>query len=299
MNFAQIKSFLAIVECKNISKAGELLYLSQSTISNQLKQLEKELSVQLIIRKRGHNVIELTPKGEEFIPIARKWVSLYKNTKSLSKTDSYPTLNVGSIDSLNLYVFSSLYNQILNEGLPLNLSINSYHYTLLYRAINNNEIDIGFANYVIRYDNIVTTPIFKEEMYLITNSNSNYENGCIHPSNLDTKNELFISWGVDYESWHDYWWDPTDKPYISINAPSFIFNFLNYNTECWVIVPASIAKIFSNNENFKVHELLDPPPGRVCYKITRRSDQNDNKLQLFETYLTKYLNSLNYIILNK
>lgn len=60
-----------IVQTKNITKTSENLFLSQPTVSHRLKALEDELNTKLIVRKKGHKTIELTPKGEEFISIAR------------------------------------------------------------------------------------------------------------------------------------------------------------------------------------------------------------------------------------
>ena len=47
MNYKDIEVFLELVRCRNITKAAENLYLSQSAVSNRLKSLEDELGVQL------------------------------------------------------------------------------------------------------------------------------------------------------------------------------------------------------------------------------------------------------------
>ena len=83
MNLSEIETFLMIVETKSITKTGEQLFLSQPTVSHRLKMLEEELNMQLVTRKKGHKFIELTAKGEEFIPIAEKWISLWKETQML------------------------------------------------------------------------------------------------------------------------------------------------------------------------------------------------------------------------
>ena len=44
MNYKDIEVFLELVRCRNITKAAENLYLSQSAVSNRLKSLEDELS---------------------------------------------------------------------------------------------------------------------------------------------------------------------------------------------------------------------------------------------------------------
>lgn len=43
MNQSYFEVFLAVVECKSVSRAAEKLFLSQSTVSHRLKMLENEI----------------------------------------------------------------------------------------------------------------------------------------------------------------------------------------------------------------------------------------------------------------
>ena len=65
MNYSDIETYLELVRTRNITKASEHLYVSQSTVSNRLKNLENELGFALVIRGKGRQAIELTQKGEE------------------------------------------------------------------------------------------------------------------------------------------------------------------------------------------------------------------------------------------
>ena len=53
MEYKQIEAFLAIVEQKNITKAAESLFISQSALSYRLKSLETDLNTSLIIRRKA------------------------------------------------------------------------------------------------------------------------------------------------------------------------------------------------------------------------------------------------------
>lgn len=68
MTLAQIKSFVQLVESENFTQAAELLFTTQSTLSKYMKALEKELGVQLLIRKSRS--IELTAEGRYFLDFA-------------------------------------------------------------------------------------------------------------------------------------------------------------------------------------------------------------------------------------
>lgn len=70
MELYQLKSFLAIVREKNLTRAAELLNLSQSALSSQIKALEEELGLKLF--KRSSRGMILTHQGETLLPNAQE-----------------------------------------------------------------------------------------------------------------------------------------------------------------------------------------------------------------------------------
>ena len=68
-----LKSFtyvLAVAECKSISKAAELLYISQPSLSRFISSLEQELGILLFERKS--NGISLTEAGEIYVEYGKE-----------------------------------------------------------------------------------------------------------------------------------------------------------------------------------------------------------------------------------
>lgn len=75
MNSQQLEYFLAVAKGKRFSHAAEELFISQSSLSKQIKSLEEELGVDLFIREPAGAV--LTPAGEVFYEYAtRAWGDL-------------------------------------------------------------------------------------------------------------------------------------------------------------------------------------------------------------------------------
>ena len=48
-----LKNFIAVAEAGNISRAAEILFISQSCLSGQMKQLEEAAQVCLLVRHSG------------------------------------------------------------------------------------------------------------------------------------------------------------------------------------------------------------------------------------------------------
>jgi len=77
MTFDHVDYFLSIVEYKSFSRAADELYLSQSSLSKQIKSLENELGKQLFARQGAQ--IELTSYGKLFWEFAKKVSREYQN----------------------------------------------------------------------------------------------------------------------------------------------------------------------------------------------------------------------------
>ena len=70
INLNLYKIFYDVAKCGSISKASNILYISQPAISKSIKKLEEELNVQLFYR--GLNGVELTDKGKRLLYFVEK-----------------------------------------------------------------------------------------------------------------------------------------------------------------------------------------------------------------------------------
>lgn len=70
MELRQLKYFIKVADTLNFSEAARSLFVTQSTLSQQIKQLEQYLDTQLLLRT-SHSVA-LTEAGEELLPYARR-----------------------------------------------------------------------------------------------------------------------------------------------------------------------------------------------------------------------------------
>ena len=70
MTMEQIRTFLAVADCLNFTKAAERLYLSQPTVSRQIQSLEEECKTPLLVRTRKE--VRLTPAGAIMVSHLKK-----------------------------------------------------------------------------------------------------------------------------------------------------------------------------------------------------------------------------------
>lgn len=79
MELRQIRYFITLAEQKNFTRAANILYIAQPTLSQQIAELERELDVKLLSREKRS--LELTPAGEAFLKEANLLMTQYEKCK--------------------------------------------------------------------------------------------------------------------------------------------------------------------------------------------------------------------------
>ena len=110
MLFRQMKYFIAVVDAKSFTEASYALEISQSAVSQQIKALEEDLGVPLLIR---HNrKFTLTPAGEYFYRHGKELLQEIENFKRETRRQGEDKERQLSIGYLNNYVGSELYETV-------------------------------------------------------------------------------------------------------------------------------------------------------------------------------------------
>ncbi|HML47960.1 MAG TPA: LysR family transcriptional regulator, partial [Clostridia bacterium] len=116
MELKQLQAFIAIAEEGSITAAARRLHIAQPPLSQQLKQLEQELGVQLI--QRGARHCTLTEAGKHLFGRAQELLSLAAETKQsvgeMAGDDRMP-LRIGMISSSGGLLFSQGLRRFVKE----------------------------------------------------------------------------------------------------------------------------------------------------------------------------------------
>lgn len=280
------------MEETSLAQAAEKLYVSQSTVSYRLNELEENMGFKLINREQGKRTITLTPKGEDFISIADRWIALEKETNQWkSKEISDLNLNIGTVDSLNTFLFHSLYRKILKGDSPLSLNVTAQLSINVYNLLKAYEIDIGLPLRYINFNNIITKPIFKERMVLVSSNDKVRFNDFVQPGDLDPTKEIYIDLGSNLEKWRDYWFGRHLEPkFLVIDSAGLLFKMLE-KSDNWAVVPISVANDFREKTNISISELEGETPYRICYLAKHKSPKSNTikSIKIFEKHLYDFI----------
>lgn len=145
MELRQLKYFVKVAETLSFSEASRILCITQSTLSQQIKQLEAELGTSLFLRS-SHSVV-LTEAGSEMLPHARQTIlSAEMCTTRISDLNnmSAGTLNIGVT-----YSFSAILTETLVTFRRMypDIKLNIYYRPMaeLMDMLKNREVDFALA----------------------------------------------------------------------------------------------------------------------------------------------------------
>lgn len=104
MELRQLRYFAKAAETLNFSDAAKIMNIAQSSLSQQIKQLEDELNVQLFLRN-SHS-IRLTEAGEEMLPFALR--TIYDADTCTHRIHDLKALLTGTLNIGVTYSFSPI-----------------------------------------------------------------------------------------------------------------------------------------------------------------------------------------------
>ena len=105
MNLRDLKYIIAVAETRHFGKAAERCFVSQPTLSGQIKKLEDELQVTLF--ERTNRSVAITPIGTAILTHARVILEQVDLIQQLARAQRDPLagpLRIGAIPTLSPYL---------------------------------------------------------------------------------------------------------------------------------------------------------------------------------------------------
>ncbi|MDR3540625.1 MAG: LysR family transcriptional regulator [Desulfosporosinus sp.] len=180
MTLNQFSYFLAVAKWGSFSKAADELFISQSSLSKQIRSLESELNISLFNRKSYP--ISLTPAGKHFLNIATKFIDLYKDMlfqMSMFSSMQKDNLRIGSIPVLSHYGLIPQIVRFKTEYPGIHLVLREGYQHEIWEMFQQNLLDFAIIRIdLINCNNLDIIPLLTDEIVLVcsgTHSLAKYE----------------------------------------------------------------------------------------------------------------------------
>ena len=167
----QLRILKAIATEKNFTKAAEVLYVSQPSLSKQIKTLEKNLDILLI--NRENNRISLTENGKVFLQYSERILALCEEScRALIdlKNGDRGNLTVGASQTIGTYLMPRVLALFAQNHPQIDLKVQVNSTRIIAKNVINREIDIAVVGGEIPDElkkNLTVQQFVEDELSLI------------------------------------------------------------------------------------------------------------------------------------
>ncbi len=163
MNLKDLKYLVALADTGHFGKAAERTFVSQPTLSAQLKKLEEYLGVTLVERQPKN--VQLTEVGKQVVVRARRMLDEGDEIIALARNNTDPLagkLRLALIPTIGPYLLPRVM-QKLRKALPnLGLMLYEHQTEPLLKRLRDGEIDLGIMALPIALDGLETRELYEE-----------------------------------------------------------------------------------------------------------------------------------------
>ena len=238
MTSSEIEAFLAVCRYKNISRAAQALFISQSSLSTRVRILEQELGCSLFARGKGIREVTLTKEGERFYGLAAEYMSVVERMMSVKRENKPERLRVSSLNSIGTYLLSPVYERFMEEAPGAVLEVQDLETGPACRSVEEGRTDLAFVSSRRGSPQTVFRPVFSEPFVFVCAASGAYPDEVELPM-LDLERELYVRWCDESEQWHRDAFNG-EKPQLQLEIMSQLAFFIERGGH-WAIVPASVA----------------------------------------------------------
>ena len=197
MNLRDLKYIIAVADTHHFGQAAERCFVSQPTLSGQIKKLEEELGVTIF--ERTNRAVEVTPVGEAILAHARQMMEQADVIQQLARAQQDPLagpLRIGAIPTLSPYLMPLVLMPLKKQHPQMKLVLSEELTDTLLQRLRNHEIDAALLATPAEEQDLETLPLFDEPFWVAyPRKHPFYTKDKITLRDLDHENLLLLAEG--------------------------------------------------------------------------------------------------------
>ena len=167
MLFSQVEAFLTVAERRSVSAAAVVLYVTQPALTTRIKNLERELGVDLFVRTpRG---MRLTAEGRAFRPHAQRALQSLAAGRELLRElreGRVGELVVGAAPAISTYVLPLVLGRFQAAFPNVHLIVRTGHSEEVLELVLREQVQIGLVR-ELPHPDVTSRPLYEDEMVLV------------------------------------------------------------------------------------------------------------------------------------
>jgi LysR family hydrogen peroxide-inducible transcriptional activator len=163
LKLKDLRYLVAVADTRHFGRAAERSFVSQPTLSAQLKKLEEYLGVQLI--ERAPKRVSLTVAGEEIVERARRILEASEEIVELAKGHTDPLsgrLKLALLPTIGPYLLPNVAGKLRKQLPRLELMLYEYQTDVMLEKLHSGEIDVGILALPVPLDGLESYELYRE-----------------------------------------------------------------------------------------------------------------------------------------
>jgi LysR family transcriptional regulator, hydrogen peroxide-inducible genes activator len=163
LKLKDLRYLVAVADLRHFGRAAARCFVSQPTLSAQLKKLEQSLGVQLI--ERAPNAVSLTATGEEVVARARRILEASDEVVTLARSQRDPLagrLRVALLPTIGPYLLPQVAPQIRRSLPRLQLQLYEYQTAPMLEKLHGGELDVGILALPVELEGLESRELYRE-----------------------------------------------------------------------------------------------------------------------------------------
>jgi LysR family hydrogen peroxide-inducible transcriptional activator len=163
LKLKDLRYLVAVADHRHFGRAATRCFVSQPTLSAQLKKLEQSLGVQLI--ERAPNNVSLTAAGEEVVARARRIIETSDELVALARSQLDPLagrLRLALLPTIGPYLLPRVVPAIRKRLPRLELSLFEYQTAAMLEKLRAGELDVGILALPVELTGLIARELYRE-----------------------------------------------------------------------------------------------------------------------------------------
>ncbi len=169
MNLRDLRYLVALADLRHFGRAADACFVSQPTLSTQIRKLEEELGVVLI--ERAPRKVMLTAAGQDAVQRARRIVAEVDELKESARRSRDPTsgaLRLGVFPTLGPYLLPHVVPQLRERFPQLELLLTEEKSDVLLARLREGKLDAALLALPVHDEQLHAQFLFEEPFLLAT-----------------------------------------------------------------------------------------------------------------------------------
>ncbi len=167
LKLKDLRYLVAVADQRHFGRAAARCFVSQPTLSAQLKKLEQSLGVQLI--ERAPNNVSLTAAGAEIVARARRILEASEEVVALARSQRDPLagrLRMALLPTIGPYLLPRLASAVRRSLPRLQLHLYEYRTAPMLEKLHAGELDLGILALPVELDGLEARELYREAFLL-------------------------------------------------------------------------------------------------------------------------------------